>query len=140
MIKLFFVMLLFLRPAFTIAQTDTISAVAEKPLTVFKQRVYLEKNGDSFICNKPKTFGFITNIPANTVGYLQHSFKRENLYKVGIVAASTTLLLILDQQITDEFQTFAKSNGIIGSEDFHPIVRVKLFSVPPSSFALLLLK
>lgn len=127
MIKPFFVILLFLRPAFTIAQTDTIAAVAEKLPAVFKQRIYFEKNGDSFICNKPGTFNFITNIPASTVGYIRHSFKKENLCKVGIVAASTTLLLIFDQQITDEFQAFAKSNGISASEDFDPIVRVKLF-------------
>jgi hypothetical protein len=37
------------------------------------------------------------------------------------------LLIIFDQQITDGVQRFASRKGIDASEDFDPIVRVKLF-------------
>jgi hypothetical protein len=128
MIKKYFILLLVTSPFATYAlnASDSLPVVTSiAPLP--KQRIYLEKNGDSFVCNKPKTFDFLTHIPGDAVGYAKHSFQKQNLYKVGIVAASSALLIIFDQQITNEVQRFASRNGISASEDFDPIVRVKLF-------------
>ena len=129
MIKKYLTLLILLLPLFVAATnfTDTIPGTTDHSIAVPTKKIYLEKNGDSFICNKPKFFNFITHIPNDAVGYVKHSFKKENLYKVGIVAGSTALLLIFDQKITDGFQNFARRNGISAKEDFDAIVSVKLF-------------
>lgn len=129
MIKKCIILLIVILPLFAAAKniTDTLPGVSDSIATISKQQIYLEKNGDSFICNKPTTFNFVTHIPRDAFGYVKQSFQKENLYKVGIVAASTTLLIIFDQKITNGVQSFARQNGINGSEQFDPIVSVKLF-------------
>jgi PAP2 superfamily len=94
---------------------------------VSSHKIYLEKNGDSFFCLKPKTFSFVTNIPGDFAGYIKQSFQKKNLYKVGIVAGATALLIVFDQQINDGVQSFARRNGISAEEDFSPIFRPKIF-------------
>ena len=129
MIKKCLFLLILLLPLFAIATsiTDTLPARSDTMIALRKQRIYLEKNGDSFICNKPKLFNFVTHIPGDAVGYVKQSFRKENLYKVGIIGGSTAFLIIFDQQITNGLQSFAKRNGISASEDFDAIVSVKLF-------------
>lgn len=129
MIKKCLFLLILLLPLFAIATsiTDTLPAGSDTMIALRKQRIYLEKNGDSFICNKPKLFNFVTHIPGDAVGYVKQSFRKENLYKVGIIGGSTALLIIFDQQITNGLQSLAKRNGISASEDFDAIVSVKLF-------------
>lgn len=128
MIKKYLSLLILILPLFAIAATitDTLPSVNDTIKTISRQRIYLEKNGDSFICNRPKLFNFVTHIPGDAVGYVKQSFRKENLYKVGIVAASTALLIIFDQKITDEVQSFSKRNGISAREDFDPILRIKI--------------
>lgn len=128
MIKKCLALLILLFPLFAIATciTDTIPAGTDTMNALRTQKIYLEKNGDSFICNKPKLFNFITHIPIDAVEYVKQSFRKENLYKVGIVAGSTALLIIFDQQITNSVQSFASRNDISAREDFDPILRVKL--------------
>ncbi len=129
MIKKCLALLILLFPliAIAISITDTIPASTDTMNALRTQKIYLEKKGDSFICNKPKLFNFITNIPVDAVGYVKQSFRRENLYKVGIVAGSTALLIIFDQKITNGIQSFSRRNGISAREDFDAIVSVKLF-------------
>ena len=97
-----------------------------KPI-VSTHRIYLEKNGDSFYCLKPKTFSFLTHIPRDFAGYVKQSFQKKNLYKAGIVAGATALLIVFDQQINDGVQSFARQNNISAEEDFDPIFRPKIF-------------
>jgi hypothetical protein len=111
----------------TIAETKRIDLV--KPF-VPAHKIYLEKNGDSFFCLRPKTFSFITNIPGDFAGYVKQSFQKKNLYKAGIVAGATALLIVFDQQINDGVQSFAMRNGISAEENFSPIFRPKIFGKP----------
>lgn len=129
MIKKCFALLILLFPLLAIAasSTDTLPGGTNTMIALRTQRIYLEKKGDSFICNKPRLFNFVTHIPVDAVGYVKQSFRKENLYKVGIVAGSTALLIIFDQQITNGLQSFARRNGISASEDFTTILSVKLF-------------
>ena len=127
--KNIYAILIALMPVFSFAQNvaDSVPVVSTDTLPPFNQKIYYERNGDAYSYNKPKTFGFITNIPGDGYGYLKQSFQKENLYKIGVVAASTAALLIFDQQITDGLQSLFKRNNISAREDFNPIVRVKLF-------------
>jgi len=129
MITKFIALLFIMSPVIVFANAgiDSLPAVADSAAPSAKQKIYYEKNGDSFTCNKPKTFDFLTHIPGDAVGYTKQSFQKQNLYKLGIIAASTAVLIIFDQQITDGVQSFARYNGISATEDFTPIVTVKLF-------------
>ena len=49
----------------TIAETTRIDLV--QPF-VPAHKIYLEKNGDSFFCLKPKIFSFATHIPGDFAG------------------------------------------------------------------------
>lgn len=93
-------------------------------------RIYQYKNEGSIYFEKPKTFSFITDIPANAVGYTKQSFQKKNLYKVGIVAGATALLIVFDQQIVDAVQNFARRNNISAEDDFDPFFRIKIFGKP----------
>lgn len=128
MIKRIIILLFLILPFFVNAQnsSDTLPVASDSITTFSKQNIYTGKNGCSFICNKPETFGFVTQIPGDTYGYVKQSFKKENLYKAGIVAASTTLLLIFDQKITNGVQGFCLRNNISASENFSPIIKMKI--------------
>ena len=131
MMKKLLIFLLVLSPFFTKARTNTIISDSLPVIKLIPAtKIYFENNGDSFTCNKPKTFDFLTHIPKDGVGYVKQSFQKKNLYKVGIVAASTALLIIFDQQITDGVQKFGRQNGISGAETYNNILSVKLFGKP----------
>ena len=129
MIKKCVGLLILLLPLFVVAQStmDTIPVARNTLFSISKQPIYFEKGGDSFTCKKPRTFNFVTHIPADALGYIGHSFKKENLGKLGIVAASTGLLLLFDQRITNGVQSFANNHGIEGRESLAPLIQVKLF-------------
>ncbi len=121
MIRKIFILSFILLPFFAFAKNNTDSSIAPG------KKIYLEKNGDSFFCIKPKTFGFVTKIPTDAYGYVKQSFQKKNLPKLAIVAASTAVLIIFDQQITDGVQSFFRRNGISAAEDYKPVVQVKIF-------------
>ena len=133
MMKKFIILLAILLPKFMEAQTSTTPPLQDSfPLVkmIPSTHIYYEKNGDSFRCNRPKFFDFLTHIPKDGAGYVKQSFQKKNLYKVGIVAASTALLIIFDQRITDGVQKFGRQNGISGAESYNNILTVKLFGKP----------
>lgn len=121
MSKNIFFLLIICYPFFVKASTKGDSSIAPN------QKIYLEKNGDSFTCMKPKSFDFFTKIPQDSYGYVKQSFQKKNLPKLAAVAASTAVLIIFDQQITDGLQSFFHRNGISAEEDFKPIVQTKIF-------------
>lgn len=81
-------------------------------------------HGDYY--KRPRPFSFITSIPRDIVGYTGHSFQRQNLPKLAIIAGATTVLLFLDQNINNGFQDFARRNNISAQEQFSPVVRVNI--------------
>jgi len=128
-------LLIVLCPLFTIAQyvKDTFTVIAKDSLPLiratsasFKPTIYYEKDGTPFYCNKPRFFDFVTKIPKDAAGYVVQSFEKKNLYKVGIIAASTAILIIFDQRITDGVQKFGRNTGIEAGERYNDIVSVKL--------------
>ena len=128
MMKKILAFLISMFPLLVLAKTNTGQLLfADTIPVVCNQKIYTNKNGDSFFYKKPSLTGFITQIPGDAAGYVKHSFKKENLYKAGIVAASTVLLIIYDQKITDGFQSFFLKNGISAGEHFQPVVSIKLF-------------
>ena len=105
---------------------DTLPSVSNTIYSLSKSPIYLERNNDSFTCDKPSTFSFLTHIPGDAVGYVRQSFKKENLSNLAIIAASTGILLAFDQQITNGAQTFTSQHGIEVRESYSPLIQVNL--------------
>ena len=122
------VLSLILFPIFVGAKSliDTLPSVSNTIYSLSKSPIYLERNNDSFTCDKPSTFSFLTHIPGDAVGYVRQSFKKENLSNLAIIAASTGILLAFDQQITNGAQTFTSQHGIEVRESYSPLIQVNL--------------
>ena len=84
------------------------------------------KNVPDIIFEKPKHFAFLTNIPPDAAGYVKQSVARKNLYKIGIVAGSTLLLYLLDQEITDGFQRLCQQVSISSEQRYNALIKIKL--------------
>jgi hypothetical protein len=80
----------------------------------------------AIIFEKPKPFSFITNIPSDAAGYVKQSVAHKNLFKIGIVAGSTLLLYLFDQQITDGFQRLCQQVSIPGEQRYKALITIKL--------------
>ncbi len=72
---------------------------------------------------KPGNFTFLTNIPLHTAGYIQQSFRKENLYKICIVGGATALLYMLDPSISGALQSFSRRNNISAIQDYDPVIQ-----------------
>ncbi len=75
---------------------------------------------------RPKKFGFLTGVPGDIVDFAKAPFRKENLKGTAIVLASTAVLLLLDQKITNELQSFFARNGISPDEKNRTLWSVKL--------------
>jgi len=66
----------------------------------------------TFIYPKPKQFAFITKFPATYAGAARIAFKKESLKNWGIIAGSTAVLLLLDQDIAHKVQQASRFIGL----------------------------
>jgi hypothetical protein len=108
-----------LLPLTLFAQTDDVSTPVDTAvnITVEQQQV-------TYV--KPKTFSFLTNIPKDLAGFTKHSFQKKQLKTLAIVAGSSAILILADQMITNSVQSNLRDANIHGTENFSPIVQIKL--------------
>lgn len=76
--------------------------------------------------DKPAPFAFLTNIPADVATYARESFRKRNLYKIGIVAGSTIILWLADQKITDAWQHFCRQVHIEAEQKNKALISIKI--------------
>lgn len=75
---------------------------------------------------KPRHFAFITNIPSDVATYARQSFKKQNLYKIGIVAGSTVLLWLADQSITNGWQHACRQMNIEAEQKNKALISINI--------------
>lgn len=76
--------------------------------------------GDTtFIYPKPRPAAFIRQIPATFAGAARISFKRESVKNWAIVAGSTAVLLLLDEEIRDKVQQASRHIGLDATRVYH---------------------
>lgn len=75
---------------------------------------------------KPRHFAFITHIPSDVATYARESFKKENLYKVGIVAGSTIVLWLADRHIADGWQHACRQLNIEAEQKNRALISVNI--------------
>jgi len=88
---------------------------------------------------RPKSFSFVTNFPRDMGIYFNTAFRRRNLSKIGLVVASTGLLLAFDQPLVDGAQHLAKHWHIPSDTKQKAIAHVGKFPifVPASTGSML---
>lgn len=110
------------------AQTITLDSLEkEKKRTLINGEMhYSLGNGKTLVYSKPKLFGFITNLPKDAANIGSAIFKKQSVKPLIGIAASTTLLMFFDQDITDGFVDFAHKAGVDGSEKNVNLLKFKL--------------
>ncbi len=80
--------------------------------------------GIDYKYTKPKAFDFLTRIPKDGWKFLDNSFSSEYLGAWGIIAVSTGILIVYDQQITNQFQRFGRFTHLGNHENTVATLRV----------------
>lgn len=85
---------------------------------------------------KPRPFSFITKIPATYGMATRNVFRKQNVKPFAIIAASTAVLLLTDQQIADKVKQFSRYIGVDNTRKYgKSIVIAGLdFYDPPKNF------
>ncbi|HRI23994.1 MAG TPA: phosphatase PAP2 family protein [Ferruginibacter sp.] len=73
---------------------------------------------------KPKRFSFITDIPRDAAQFSRHTFRKNNLANLAIIAGTTATLFLADQSITNTVQHNFREAGIHATENYSPIIQV----------------
>jgi hypothetical protein len=91
---------------------------------------------------RPKPFGFVTNVPSNLWQMTKAPFKKENLKWDAVVVASSALMIVFDQQITDNVNTILHKANISSNPDYKDgfslhagTTNIKLIKIPKTADA-----
>jgi hypothetical protein len=94
-------------------------------------------NDTTYYYPKPKQFAFITKFPATYAGAARIAFKKESLRNWGIIAGSTAVLLLLDQDIANKVHQASDHIGLDRERKYGKSVafnlggtRIDLYDVP----------
>jgi len=69
-------------------------------------------NDTTYYYPKPRQFAFITEFPATYAGAARIAFKKESLKNWGIIAGSTAILLLVDQDIANKVHQLSHHIGL----------------------------
>lgn len=89
-------------------QADSLKKVQEYPI-----------NDTVYYYPKPKHFSFITQIPRTYVGAAKIAFRKESIKPWAIIAGSTAVLLLLDQEIAGKVQQASRHIGLDATRIYH---------------------
>lgn len=110
------------------AQLNTKDTLLPKPKRelINGEMHYNIGNGKTLVYSKPKSFGFITNLPidASNIGFALT--KKESVKPLLAIAVSTAALLFVDQDITDGFGKFCARNGVNAGEENINLLKFKM--------------
>jgi hypothetical protein len=129
--KLFLCCVLFFICANSFSQQKIVDSTIITSLP--KDTIILQKNeklyqlgkGKTYIYSKPKSFSFLTNLPKDFAGIGAAPFKKNAIKPVLLVAASSAILILADQTITDGVRKFSDNIGLSGQERYKDIITVR---------------
>ncbi len=105
---------------------STDSAIVRKQTILSNEQSYDVGNGKIVIYTKPKPFSFLTNLPKDFAGIAKAPFKKNAVKPVLLVAASTALLVLLDQPLIDGAEKFSKNIHLSPEENYKDILNIKV--------------
>ena len=89
-----------------------------------------------FAYQRPGAWQHFPNSLSDTYDYTVYTFSKENLPTLAWVAASTTLLILLDQAIVDEAQRFGRRIGVDGTNRLKTVGHIFSFPIEmPTDFS-----
>jgi hypothetical protein len=121
----FFVFFVFFQKSFCQMASEIDSSIIKINSTTNTKKYNVGK-GKIFEYSKPKAFSFLTNLPKDFAGIGKAPFKKNTVKPVLLVAASTALLVLADQSITDGVDKFSSNIGLSAEEKYKNIINIKL--------------
>lgn len=116
--KLVFSFLITLSAAI-VTTAQRYDTLVRRDSTRFTRMQVYEIDDTTFIYPKPRPFSFITKIPATYVGAARIAFKKESLKNWGIIAGSTAILILLDDEIAKKVQQASRHIGLDATRIYH---------------------
>jgi len=97
-----------------------------------KAQVYDIDSSKALLFYKPVRFQFIRNVPSDLYQFGRTATRKKNLPTIGLIAGSTAVLMVFDQQILDATQQFGRYLNIDPERKSKTVLRIKLggFEVP----------
>jgi membrane-associated phospholipid phosphatase len=77
-----------------------------------------------FLFDKSHSFSFLTHVPGDLLGIAKIPFEKNSLKAMGIVAASTAILLPFDQRIANSIASSSRQIGLKPNPEYDKIVGV----------------
>lgn len=126
---------------FTLFIGNSLFAETKKDTLIFKTRkdtFKLEKaqilniNNETHLYFRPKPFQFLKYVPSDLYTLTKTGFSKQNLPKLGIVLASSAILIAVDQPIIDAAQQFGRYINLAPQRRFKTVIEADFgsFQVP----------
>ena len=113
--------------------TDTLVYKPYKDtVRLTRAQVYDLKSTESLLFYKPRPFEFVTNVPSDLAMFGKTVVAKKNLPKIGILIASTAILVALDQPLLDAAQQFGRFIHLDAERKFTRAISFNIgsFAVP----------
>ena len=91
-----------------------------------KEKEYNVGDDKVFIYQKPKPFGFLTNLPKDAAEIASVTFQKKSVKPLLWIAGSTVILLFADQSITNGVQRFSRNIDLHPEEDYKDVLDMPL--------------
>jgi len=90
-----------------------------------------------YLFAKPKPFDFLANFARDYAEFYDRAFRKENLPEIGLIAGSTALLIVYDQDLIDWSQDVGRDFGLGNGDNTTTMLSVAGFPVfrGPTDFA-----
>lgn len=108
----------------TLKTVDSVAPVYQKINDRANKITAVFYKGDTFSFPSPKPFGFVKNVPSDLLYIAKSPFQKKNLVGLAAVVASTAVLIVYDQQITDWIKKTSNSLGIDPETDYLNAVHI----------------
>lgn len=108
----------------TAGDIDSNVNIVKNNIKVHTQRYFVGK-GKVLEYTKPKPFSFLTNLPKDFAGIGKAPFKKNAIKPVLLVAASSAILILVDQSITDGVEKFSSNIHLSAEENYKDILNIK---------------
>lgn len=122
-----FAILQLLLNAQSVEKSDTV-VVRSKVTRVGNEMNYNIGNGRFLVYSKPRNFDFVRSLPRDAGAIAAVPFRKESIKPLAVIAGSTALLILADQNITDGFRKFARNIHLDASEKNKNVLNFKLGS------------
>lgn len=117
---------------FAETKKDTLIFKARKDTFKLEKAQIYNLNNETHIFYRPKPFQFLKYVPSDLYTLTKTGFSKQNLPKLGLVLASSAILIAVDQPITDAAKQFGRFINLDPRRKFKTVIEADFgsFQVP----------